>query len=178
MKYQNLKLLPESPTWNTSVSYFESNERIIWRMIKRNIYGIILMTPVLAGLIWLVGQTSSHLEWGGGYWEQWLIEHWKMDPTDAHQAVFYIRKTGHFFFYGILSLLFQLYFRLWGLNRFIPFLGVLAAVSVAALDEYLQSQTSFRSGQIDDVILDASGAIILSLIFFVIGRKRKGRKDS
>jgi len=144
-------------------------------MIKRNIYGIILMTPVLAGLIWLVGQTSSHLEWGGGYWEQWLMDHWRMTPADAQQAVFYIRKIGHFLFYGILSLLFQLYFRLWGLNRMVPLLGVLAAVAVAAYDEYLQSLTSFRSGQVSDVLLDASGAIGLTLgmIWITCKGKRK-----
>lgn len=145
-------------------------------MAKRNIYGIILLTPVLAGLIWLVGQTSSHLEWGGVYWEQWLMEHWQMTPDKAHQTVFYTRKTGHFLFYGFLALLFQVYFRVWGLNRLTPFLGILAATGVATFDEYLQSLASFRSGQIGDVLLDASGAVVFTLVVSAV-RNIRGRRQ-
>jgi VanZ family protein len=92
------------------------------------------------------------------------FEHWH----------FYIRKGGHVFGYGLLSILL---FRAW--RETLPALGqrwtlrwagiaVLGTALVASLDEWHQSFIPTRTGTIHDVFLDTAagiGAQILVLIW-------------
>jgi len=89
---------------------------------------------------------------------------------------FLIRKSAHFIFYGILSLL--------ALRAFIgssrkllsstPFVTALFAVlTIAILDELNQSMNPSRTGSLQDVLLDLAGAVFFLLAVFVVGRIRK-----
>jgi len=88
---------------------------------------------------------------------------------------FYIRKSGHVFGYGLLSILL---FRAW--RATLPALGdtkwtlrwaniaVLGTALVASLDEWHQSYIPSRTGSVRDVVLDtcaAIGAQILVLLW-------------
>ena len=77
---------------------------------------------------------------------------------------FLIRKATHFFGYGLIAVIFYLfYIKLsWRSPTVLAFFTV---VIVASLDEFRQSMIPGRSGVVDDVILDACGA--LTLLIFV-----------
>ncbi len=93
--------------------------------------------------------------------------------------VFYhglIRKSAHFFEYALLSLLAIRAFT--GSSRHFltdhPFISaVLAAVTVAAIDEFNQSFDPSRTGQFRDVLLDFSGAAAAALALAVYRSFRK-----
>lgn len=76
---------------------------------------------------------------------------------------FLIRKATHFFGYGILAIIFYLFYTKlnWRLPTVLAFFTV---VIIASLDEFRQSMIPGRSGVFDDVILDACGALTF-LIF-------------
>jgi VanZ family protein len=77
----------------------------------------------------------------------------------------------------MLGLLFWLYFHLWKVKK--PVLwGIIAAILVASYDEYTQSLSSFRSGRIEDVILDSCGIMITSWIVNVLKGKLLKRMPS
>lgn len=142
-------------------------------MLKRRWVSIILLTLVLAGLIYLILQTSQHTIWSGGYWERWLVGQAGLTPGAAQLTVFYFRKTVHFCFYGSLALLFQLYLRLWGIRCFTEISGVILATVIAVIDEYYQSLVTFRSGKYQDVLLDLFGAITFTLAVAWLRKRRQ-----
>jgi VanZ family protein len=93
----------------------------------------------------------------------------------------FLRKAGHVFGYGLLSLLL---FRAW--RETLPlrgnpkwafrwaFLAVLGTALVASLDEWHQSFLPSRTGRWQDVVLDASAGIgvqILLLLFWRSSRR-------
>lgn len=80
---------------------------------------------------------------------------------------FLIRKGTHLFGYGLLALiLYSFYNRLkW---RFPMVLSFLSIVVIASLDEYRQSMIPGRTGIVDDVVLDASGALTCLVITKII----------
>lgn len=101
------------------------------------------------------------------------FEHWH----------FFMRKGGHVFGYGLLSILL---FRAW--RETLPALGnprwtirwaniaVLGTALVASLDEWHQSYIPSRTGSIHDVFLDTCagiGAQILVLVWIKMGTSRK-----
>ena len=96
---------------------------------------------------------------------------------------FYIRKGGHVFGYGLLSVLL---FRAW--RETLPALGnpnwtfrwanisVLGTALVASLDEWHQSYIPSRTGTVRDVILDTCAGIGAQvLLFFWANPKVRGR---
>jgi VanZ family protein len=91
---------------------------------------------------------------------------------------FFIRKTGHFIGYFTLS---WLLFRAW--RDTFPFGGRTWSIQwarisffmtalVACLDEWHQTFIPGRTGNIHDVILDSTAALIAQVILFLILRKR------
>lgn len=71
-----------------------------------------------------------------------------------------IRKATHFFGYGVVGVLFLLFYR--GLQwKFPSLLAILSIFIVASLDEYNQSFIPSRTGAVQDVIVDVLGAITL-----------------
>jgi VanZ family protein len=101
--------------------------------------------------------------WGGGYWEQFLINKFRLIPESAHYLILFIRKTIHFLGYGLFGILFWYYYYLWGFRERSILLSWFSILAVAGLDEYVQSQSGFRSGSLLDVLLDLCGAISISL---------------
>ena len=103
----------------------------------------------------------------------------------------YIRKTGHFWGYGTLSLVcfrgFWLTLRRSALRLRRPFiaqlsthvLAIAATFVVASADEIHQSFLPNRTGMFSDVILDTTGALALQSVLWVlllIGAKRRAAK--
>lgn len=91
---------------------------------------------------------------------------------------FYIRKTGHFVGYFMLSLLL---FRAW--RATFPFAGMSWAIQwarisffmtalVACLDEWHQTYLSKRTGNVHDVLLDSTAALVAQVVLFAILRWR------
>jgi VanZ family protein len=94
-----------------------------------------------------------------------------------------VRKTGHFFGYGTVGLIFReawwktarafsLVVKKW-LNPFAGFLGVVSTFIVGSLDEYHQMFTPGRVGCLHDALLDTSGALVLNIVFLAIWARRQ-----
>ncbi|HYH04646.1 MAG TPA: VanZ family protein [Bacillota bacterium] len=144
--------------------------------LKTRVMGIIVLTFVLAGVIGFLLHTSKNVQWGGGFWENWLRVRFNMQPVTAHLVVFWLRKSVHFMGYGGLTLLFGLYFYLWGLRK-TAYWGLLGTAAIASFDEYNQSLSSFRSGQPTDVFLDVCGGIFFTWVVYGWLRYRKRRMN-
>ena len=82
----------------------------------------------------------------------------------------FIRKSGHFFGYGALGLV---WLRAWWMtlprSRFLQdaFLALLGSSLVASLDEWHQSYLPNRTGSVWDVLLDCIGAFVLLLAVYL-----------
>lgn len=99
------------------------------------------------------------------------------EPAFIDSIHFFIRKTAHFVFYGILAL--------FALRAFIgsskSILGSRPAVSaffavlvIASLDEFNQSFNPARTGNHMDVLLDLAGAMFFLILTSLIKRTRPG----
>ena len=98
---------------------------------------------------------------------------------------FYMRKGGHVFGYGLLSILF---FRAW--RETLPALGnprwtfrwaniaVLGTALVASLDEWHQSFIPSRTGTPKDVLLDSCAAIAAQILVFLWMQWSSSQHDS
>jgi VanZ family protein len=91
----------------------------------------------------------------------------------------YLRKSGHFFFYGFMGLA---WLRGWWLtlprSHFIPdaLLALLGTALVASCDEWHQSYLPNRTGTPWDVLLDCTGAIVLQVVVYVFMRILKPKR--
>jgi VanZ family protein len=91
----------------------------------------------------------------------------------------YLRKCGHFFFYGFMGLA---WLRAWWLtlprSHFLPdaLLALLGTALVASCDEWHQSYLPNRTGTPWDVLLDCTGAIVLQVIVYVFMRILKPKR--
>lgn len=139
---------------------------------------LVALTAVLAIIIMFLLYTSEDIHWGKDYWINWVIRHFRFDYLTASGLVKWLRKTLHFLGYGALGCLAWFYFYLWRIPK--PLLsGLIFTTAVAILDEYTQSLTSFRSGKPGDVLLDITGAVVITgLVRFIMARKRNQFCDS
>lgn len=129
------------------------------------------MTILLACIILFIFHTSEAPRWGGGYWEEWLVYHYHISPTWAKALVFWVRKSIHFVGYGIFGLLFW-YEYICAQFKGAFWLGIGSALTIAGLDEYLQSRTTFRSGQPTDVVLDFLGILCFAALTKAVLHRR------
>ena len=85
----------------------------------------------------------------------------------------YVRKSGHFVFYGLLGLA---WLRAWWMTRprlqylQVALLGLLGTALVASCDEWHQTYLPNRTGSVWDVLLDCCGAITLQLLVYIYMR--------
>jgi VanZ family protein len=103
-----------------------------------------------------------------------------LDPFQFEHWHFFIRKGGHVFGYGLLSLLL---FRAWRETLPLPGgaswtvrwanLAVLGTALVASLDEYHQSFNPERTGSVRDVVLDTCAGITVQILLFLWVKLRK-----
>jgi VanZ family protein len=92
----------------------------------------------------------------------------------------YIRKTGHFVGYFILSVLL---FRAWKTTLKLPAwwalrwsaIAFFMSATVASMDEWHQTYLPSRTGAISDVVLDSSAALTAQIVIFLFLRA-KGAK--
>jgi VanZ family protein len=105
-------------------------------------------------------------------WERFMVWH------------HYIRKTGHFVGYFILSVLL---FRAWKATLKLPVLWALRwsgiaffmSALVASLDEWHQTYIPTRTGAVSDVVLDSSAALTAQIvIYFYLRTKFQDHADS
>lgn len=93
-------------------------------------------------------------------------------------AVYVVRKSAHFIIYTMLGFSVRFHMNFYKLSGKAKFLISLAVCFLyASSDEIHQLFVSGRSGQFSDVMLDTSGSlfgiIILTVLFFIFGRKNK-----
>ena len=112
------------------------------------------------------------------------ILHFLFNLDRAHFRVWhhYIRKTGHFVGYFILS---ALLFRAWKATlRWPSFwemrwatIAFFMSALVASLDELHQTFLPSRTGAFRDVVLDSMGALTAQALIFLYWRRRSMRAD-
>jgi VanZ family protein len=101
-----------------------------------------------------------------------------LDPAHFRIWHHYIRKTGHFGGYFILSVLL---FRAWKATLRLPSvwtvrwaaIALFMAALVASLDEWHQTFLPSRTGTWRDVVLDSVGAFTAQLVVFLYWQKRR-----
>ncbi len=136
----------------------------------------IALTFLLAAIVAFLVYTSIDPHWGAGFWDRFVATHSRLPIQTISELVYWFRKSLHFLGYGILALLTWYYFYLWGFRK-AYWQGILLAVLIATLDEYLQSRVPFRSGNPGDVLVDVCGIVIVpSLIKFFFRKSSSIRK--
>jgi len=143
----------------------------------------LLKTWIAAGL-WIVLimiESTSYLSSANTSRFLYPILHYLFGVEDASFQVLhhYLRKTGHFVGYFILSFLL---FRSWRVT--LPLssrwamrwaaIAFLMSGLVASLDEWHQTFLPSRTGTIHDVILDSIGALIAQILILLWLRSRNG----
>jgi VanZ family protein len=103
-----------------------------------------------------------------------------IDPAHFQPLHHFLRKAGHVFGYGLLSILL---FRAFRESMPIPGnpkwhvqwsgIAVVGTAVVASLDEWHQSFLPSRTGRWQDVVLDTSAALAAQLLVFLFFRLRK-----
>jgi len=140
-----------------------------------------IWTPALIGVAVIVAESQP--TFSAANTSHWLRPIWEhlFGPISTpawEEFHHYLRKSGHFFYYGFLCVLFL---RAWLLtlarNPAIRtsvwrwrswLLGVASTFVVASGDELHQSFLASRTGLFSDVILDTCGGIVISsLVVFV-----------
>ena len=103
--------------------------------------------------------------------------------SDAHWELMHviIRKSGHFFGYGVIGLT---WLRAWRMtlknSRFLlqAALALAGAAAVAICDEWHQSYLPDRGSSLWDVLLDCCGAAAMLAIAWSVGRARSRMRVS
>jgi len=137
----------------------------------------------LPSVIWLAVIATESTNLGSSEHTQRIlypILHYLFGIGPQRFAVLHIvlRKTGHFVGYATLSVLL---FRSW--RGTFPrlstrwclqwaTLGFACTALVAALDEFHQSFLPSRTGNVRDVVLDSTAALIAQIVIFVVLRRR------
>ena len=147
-----------------------------------------LLKTWIAAILWLIViaiESTSYLSAHNTSRFLYPLLHFLFGVTRAtfEPIHFYIRKGGHVFGYGLLSILL---FRAW--RETLPALGnpkwtfrwanisVLGTALVASLDEWHQSYIPSRTGSVQDVILDTCAGIGAQVVLFLWARLRvRGR---
>ncbi len=136
----------------------------------------------IAALLWLgliVGESTNYGSAENTSRIIYPILHFLMglDPFRFLVWHFYIRKTGHFVGYFMLSVLF---FRAW--RATLPLPGVFRwslqwariaffmSALVATMDEWHQTYLASRTGSLRDVLLDSTAALTAQIMIFIVLR--------
>lgn len=93
----------------------------------------------------------------------------------VHFIEFLIRKATHFNGFGIIGLIFFLFYRKMNI-RWAPFLAIFSVLIIGAVDEYHQTTIPGRTGVFQDVILDSAGAVFYVTLAYLIIKWRTRRK--
>jgi VanZ family protein len=143
----------------------------------------------LAAILWLVViaiESTSYLSAENTSRVLYPILHFVLGLDWKHFLVWhhYIRKSGHFVGYFVLSLLL---FRAWKATLSLPSvwalrwsaIAFLMSALVASMDEWHQTFLPSRTGLFSDVVLDSSAALTAQIVIFLYLRaksKKTGQK--
>jgi VanZ family protein len=144
-----------------------------------------LLKAWIAAILWLIViaiESTSYLSAENTSRILYPILHFFCGLDWAHFRVwhFYIRKTGHFLGYGILSILLFRAWRatlpdmknvLWTLRW--SAIAILGTLIVASLDEWHQTFIPSRTGRWQDVVLDTCGGIVAQILIFVFCKRSR-----
>jgi VanZ family protein len=107
-----------------------------------------------------------------------------LPPVKLHSGLFsavntIVRKLAHFMEYFILCGLFYFAFRIFNASRSKAKLySFISILSLACIDETVQSFVPGRDGKLTDILIDTSGAlialVIIRLFEIIASRKRQG----
>jgi VanZ family protein len=132
----------------------------------------------IAAILWLIVIAIESTDWLSAHHTSRILYpllHYLfgLDPDRFESWHFFIRKGGHVFGYGLLSILL---FRAW--RETLPektdarwtwrwaSIAVLGTALVASLDEWHQSYIPSRTGTVHDVILDTCAGIAAQILVF------------
>ena len=146
-------------------------------MSIKKIFGIIIIISIMAGISLFSSQTaqeSDHLS--KNIAKEIVVQLGILTEEEAKkdadgiisQVNHIIRKLAHFTIYFLLGLI--LYIVIYN-NIYKPFFTLLIAWTIstiyAGFDEYHQTFVSGRGGQIRDIIIDSSGALLAGVMCVV-----------
>lgn len=139
----------------------------------------------IAAVLWLIViaiESTSYLSANNTSRFLYPLLHFLFGIDHAHFQPLhhFLRKAGHVFGYGLLSiLLFRAFRESWRIagdpqwNLRWSGIAVLGTAVVASLDEWHQSFLPSRTGRWQDVVLDTSAALAAQLLLFLFLRLRK-----
>ena len=138
-----------------------------WIAGALGIIGLLALASKSATWRWLIAALATGLlvvyfsgsvgGTGGGSWERWVADFLGVGLDTAGVIVVIIRKAIHFIYYGVLAWLAFKAGRADKAASAVVF-GICFAIAHGAFDEMRQVLTPDRTGQFQDVLLDAAGA--------------------
>jgi|GEM_PF-2341238 len=167
------------------------SEEAQWLAVGASVTAIASLTQIFAlptarrALPWFAGALLCGLLIGffsggrgsGEPWKDYLVNVQAWDPDRAEWAVILLRKSIHFCFYGLLSLLAAKGVRMAGATANRAFLfALLWTLAHASFDEMRQVFVSDRSGSAYDVLLDMTGVLVFTSPYWLAALKRWRRK--
>jgi VanZ family protein len=150
--------------------------------------------PALAGIAVIVVESTAMMS--AANTSRWLLPLWiklfgPITPERWAVVHHYIRKTGHFVGYGLVSLGFFNAWRVslerrwpgwppvsWLRIRSAAALALLCTVLLASWDEWHQSFIPGRTSSVRDVLLDFCGALAAHLVLLTVVMRRRRRAHS
>lgn len=143
--------------------------------------------PVLLGLAVIAGESTKTM--GAHTTDGWLLSVINVFHSATYSPAIEfinqtIRKTGHFFGYGMLGVIFarawypMLHRRMTAANwvqvrRYAAAAGVASVFLIASADEFHQSFLPGRGASFHDVCIDTTGAILLNLLYFYFKARQR-----
>lgn len=91
---------------------------------------------------------------------------------------FILRKTAHFTVYFILGVIVMNAFYTFKVNKYMVVYASVVCILYAITDEFHQTLVDNRSGQISDVLLDSSAALIANYLFMRLMVLRNYEKNN
>ena len=109
-----------------------------------------------------------------------ILAKWFPHLTNAEmrQMVLLMRKSGHVLAYGVLTLVVYLAARKTKkVRRFALPLAALCASLTAVADESYQSYLHYRTGAVQDVLIDGIGIGAMVLVLWLVARRRSRQNE-
>jgi VanZ family protein len=148
-------------------------------MSKTRLYLLLHWIPAMIGIVVILIESTGAMS--AENTSRWLLPLWiklfgPVAPDRWVEIHHYIRKTGHFVGYGMVSLGF---FEGWRatlsrtrssrrLFAVAAPLAVLSTLALACWDEWHQSLIPGRTSKVSDVAIDLSGAIVAHLVLLLV----------
>jgi VanZ family protein len=111
--------------------------------------------------------------------EKVIDKHIGLDNISFDRLHYYIRKSGHFFEYMLLSIFIAAALGKSKNGLFISSIIELSlCIALACIDEWIQTFTAGRSGRLRDVFIDGSGALIGIVLYNLVVIVLEGMKSN